>query len=434
MTWTEERLQDALHASAGRVRDDRLRPLPVLEPRAEPGTGPRAAWRGWLVPAAAAVGVVLVIGLVMAMTGGPRSASRNGSTTASGAPVTAASVPRYYVAFTGSIENQSVAVHATATGAVIATLPGPKIAGGWAIGNALAAAPGDRTFYAEYQVASGVLGQTWIYRFSILGSGSVTPMTRIKGGVISDATGLGNAADLAVSPDGRELALIADSTADLSVYTTSYADTIIVINLETGEHSVWQGGMARAGKAFMIANLSWAADGHSLVFLALWCDGPIGVLGIGTICSGADVSRGYRYTQVWSLSTATRGGALNSGELLLTQSARYPAIAQALAGPGGSDITAVVMSGRAYASGAWQNLAIDHISAAGGSLLGVDYHRNNVPVAEGVAEEIGLTADPSGRYVLLTYPGPGENHIGWIGGGKFHPLPFAHYDGAAVAW
>ena len=157
-------------------------------------------------------------------------------------------------------------------------------------------------------------------------------------------------------------------------------------------------------------------------------------LGIGIICSGADVSRGYRYTQVWSLSTATRGGALNSGELLLTQFARYPAIVQALASPGGSDITAVVMSGRAYASGAWQNLAIDHISAARGSLLGVDYHQNNVPVAEGMAEEIGLTADSSGRYVLLTYPGPGENHIGWIGGGKFHPLPFAHYDGAAVAW
>jgi hypothetical protein len=43
--------------------------------------------------------------------------------------------------------------------------------------------------------------------------------------------------------------------------------------------------------------------------------------------------RAYRDTQVRSLSVATGGGALDSGALLLTQSARYPVIADAIAGP-----------------------------------------------------------------------------------------------------
>ena len=70
MTRIEERLQDALAASAARVRDDRLRPLPAREP--DPGAERKArrrqVWRAWLIPVAAAASVVLVIGLVLAVT------------------------------------------------------------------------------------------------------------------------------------------------------------------------------------------------------------------------------------------------------------------------------------------------------------------------------------------------------------------------------
>ena len=81
MTRTEERLADALHACADRVHDDRLRPLPALkpgtgrEPRSERGGARRVAWRSWLVPAAAAVSVALVIGLAVAVTGALKQAS-----------------------------------------------------------------------------------------------------------------------------------------------------------------------------------------------------------------------------------------------------------------------------------------------------------------------------------------------------------------------
>src|SRR6185437_6307894 len=81
MTRTEDRLADALRASAAQVDDSRLHPLPGLV--SGPGTASRSngrppggrspgEGRGWLVPAAAAVSVALVIGLVLALTGGPQ--------------------------------------------------------------------------------------------------------------------------------------------------------------------------------------------------------------------------------------------------------------------------------------------------------------------------------------------------------------------------
>ena len=64
MTRTEERLADALQASAGRVSDDRLRPLLDQERRASRGV------RNWLVPAGAAAAVVLAVVLALAVAGG----------------------------------------------------------------------------------------------------------------------------------------------------------------------------------------------------------------------------------------------------------------------------------------------------------------------------------------------------------------------------
>jgi hypothetical protein len=89
MTRTEERLQDALHASASRVKDDQLRPLPTfhLGPVRRPSSASnrklRRAWRSWAGPAAAAASVVLVAGLVMTVTGRLRTGAGQGRATAS---------------------------------------------------------------------------------------------------------------------------------------------------------------------------------------------------------------------------------------------------------------------------------------------------------------------------------------------------------------
>src|ERR1700728_4554465 len=94
MTRTEERLSDALHASADRVRDDRLRTLPAA------GRTTKRA-RVWLIPVASAASVVLVIAAAVALVGGPRNAAvpgadRGGS---GGTGITAAGAPKYFAFF-----------------------------------------------------------------------------------------------------------------------------------------------------------------------------------------------------------------------------------------------------------------------------------------------------------------------------------------------
>jgi hypothetical protein len=109
---------------------------------------------------------------------------------------------------------------------------------------------------------------------------------------------------------------------------------------------------------------------------------------------------------------ASGGGPLNSGPVLLRQSARYPVIVAALAGPDGSDLSLLVLSGQVNAAGEWSMVAVDRVSAVNGSLLGVDYR-----------------AVPSG------YAGNG-NFTGWVGQGHVRLLPSPQpYDGFIItAW
>jgi hypothetical protein len=420
MTRTEERLRDALHASIERVADDRLRPLPAPEPQAERQARRRQAWRAWLIPAAAAVSVALVVILAAALTGVPRPATRD-----SQSPAGAASPrpPEYFADFSGRELGQptGVAVYATSDGKLIGRALQPEAPGWTVLPDAVAAAPDDRTFYVEYDAGrsgtSSVVAQVWIYSFSITSDGKVTPMTRIKGGVMSGQAGLGDGGSMAVSPDGTELALTADTTVDLNYDTQGYADKVVVIDLRTGRQSVWRGGMYRAGKVFSIPSLSWTVDGQSLVYLAQWCDFP----GPTNPCTGTSGPDGYRDTQVRSIRIASGGGKLSSGLLLLSQSARYPVIVAALAGPDGSRLSVLVLSGHLNASGEWSRVAVEHVTI-GGSLLGVDYRAATRGVG-GKPDWTWLSADPSGRYLLFSYQAAGGFVTGWIGQGRVHLLP-----------
>jgi len=356
MTRIEERLRDALQASAARVRDDRLRPLPAREPDpgAERKVRRRLVWRAWLIPVAAAASVVLVIGLVLAVT-------RHATPTQQQPASQQAPLPGYFVRIAPGGGTPPIEVQSVSTGAVIATVRSPKPPRGGALNvGAVAAAPDDRTFYVEYGLVSPNINvtQTWILTFSITGSGSATPLTTVKGGLLShQPPDLQTWGSLAVSPDGSKLALTVDSSDHISNTSPGYSDKIIVIDLHTGQRTQWQGGLYRPGKQFSIPDLSWAADGRSLVFLGQWCD-PAGQ---GTTCDGTSGPGGYRDAQVRSLSTATGGGSLNHGRLLLGESARYPLIAQALGGY--PDATAATCSGldrRGIDRDREEHLAIGH--------------------------------------------------------------------------
>jgi hypothetical protein len=300
-----------------------------------------------------------------------------------------------------------------------------------------ATAPDGRTFYLDYDasraVKSSVTRQIWIYRVSVTGSGSVTPLTRITGGTISGDAALDTGGSMAVSPDGSRLALTtADTTVQLSRNMQGWPDKVIVVDLRTGLRNVWQGGLYRSGLTFTILDISWTADGRSLVFLALWCASP----GDMSVCGGTPGPHEYRDTQVRSLGVgaggAKGGGSLTRSAVLLTQSARYPVIASVTAGPGPAEITAVVLSGQPESAGVWPRVAVDRFSTTDGALLGVAYQA----AAAGDEREaygVVISADPSGRYQLFTYARPAGLYTGWIASGRLHLLPIKQpYAGGGI--
>jgi hypothetical protein len=434
-TMMEERLADALHASAARVRDDRLRPLPALEPAGDRENGRvKRRSRAWLAPAAAAASVMLIIGIAVALTGAPRQAGRGAPGTTSGAMP---GLPEYYALLTLGFQGQGVQLHSTSTGSVVATAPFPKARGWSLLLDTVAASPDARTFYIAYTASptakpsASVLNQIWIYRLAIGGPRPATPLIKLNG-----TAAVNNGGSMAVSPDGTKLALTADTTPQLNPDTRGWADKIIVLDLRTGARSVWQGGLYRPGKTFTIPDISWTADGRSLVFLGLWCDCPAGA----TLCAGTSGQQGYRDTQVRSLSVGAGGGTLDRGALLLTQSARYPVIAAAIAGPGTAELTLVVLSGQPGREGSWSRVAIERVSAVNGGLLGVEY-RSAAARGRWRATDIAIAVDPSGRYQLfydgsgLVFNGTGPRS-GWVSQGRLRSLPLERPqpDLPIVAW
>lgn len=420
MTTTEQRLRDALSAKAAQVRDDRLRPLTEAAaapaapgaPGAERRARRRQAWRNWLIPLAAAASVLLIVGLGVAVTRLPTHSQ----------PVTSQpSTPRYFVYIAGTGPGNRIDVQSVSTGAVTATVRPPKPPTGGAVDyEALAAAPDDRTFYVEYEVfpANLRVPQIWIMSFSITGSGSATPLTIVKGGRINNQPGgLQTWGNLAVSPDGTKLAFTVDSSSHVGNESPGYSDEIIAIDLRTGEQEVWMGGLYRSGKQFSILDVSWTADGRSLVFLGQWCDAVV-----SPGCDGTSAPGEYRDAQVWSLSLAAGGGSLGDGQLLLRQSARDPVIAQALGSPDGSDLTVAVLSGQPDRNGLWPQLTVEHVSADG-SARSVDYRISRAQGLGGSPRQVMLAADPSGQHLLLSYAVHGGFVIGWLANGTFHRLP-----------
>jgi len=419
MTRTEERLADALGASAGRVHDDRLRPLPEPKPglNAEPGPGTgtrpvRAAWRGWLVPLAAAASVALVIGVALALASvpgrlaGPPPASRGGPA--------AAGLPRYFVqvAAANPLGPTTVEIRSVATGKVVASAPSPRPAGWSVYPTSTAAAPGGRTFYVAYNaLRAGSPGQTWIYRFSITSSA----LTMAKGGLIPRSGASGIRGSMAVSPDGTRLALTVGRPAGRS--NGGPRDAIAVIDLRTGAQATWQGGLDRSGRALQIPDVSWTPDGQSVVFLALWCDPAIDL----GLCAEGIAPSAIRGQQVRSLPVSSRAGPLARGSVLLA-AGTVPVIAHAVAGPRPGELTLVVLSGRSATAGAWQVATVERVAARTGSVLGVGYRLATRRPSQ-LIRDIMLGVTPGGQHLLLSYAGQDGFRTGWIGQGKFHPLP-----------
>jgi hypothetical protein len=299
MNDAEGRIRAATRAVAGTVRE--VRPLdltrdPLVGPL--PTRRPRVSrirrLRPWGVPLAAAAAMLAIAATVVAvrdMPGGhpasPSSRSRPGvPLPASTWPATHAvapvpGVPAYYV----TLDNASIktlndsyrdssplqaVVGATFTGARLATVDPP--AGSTFAG--VTAATDDRTFVldatpcSQPDKASRVCTRTWYLLRIAPGTSTPAHLTRLP----IPATAAGTRVEaMALSPDGRELAVALQPDADGSGHAP---ESLVLYSVATGAAlRTWtgpSGTILTPGEWFRVdslnATLSWLADGRTLVF------------------------------------------------------------------------------------------------------------------------------------------------------------------------
>lgn len=401
---------------------------PDRQARRRPDGPPGRRWLSWLAPLAAAAGVAAAVG-VAAILGQGIGAGRLA------APPAGAGQPRYYVQ-AGLCCSRPV-VRSSATGKVTARVPvpvaTPRDIGGYGV-DMVASARG-RTFFVAAFAPPGDRGQR-IYRFRVTRSGKVSGFAAVPGGIIGD--GQWEADAMAASPDGRRVAIAFRYDGNARKPPSDY---IAVVDTATGARTMWRGSSAALGRSFSVASLSWTADGRELVFLGQWCHSATAPYN-SNACGGSV----RRIAEVRALNPVSGGGRVDSGRLLLRQSARFPYIAQALISPDGSTITAVVLAGGAKGahdvSGLLPDeLSVTQISVATHAQVRVLYRRRLGPTSQiiGAPDCLILSQDIPGRHWMLDggiSGGAGRRNgfNGWIDAGRLVPLPPADGDVAGQAW
>lgn len=442
MTRVEERLRDYFGAVADSVRPDNTAPLaPPRPPRRQRRAyghrdrSGRRVWQAWGAPLVAGVSVLAVVSLAVTLAGlttGHRSAAAPASGTTTGRP-------QYYAQIDGSATGGSVVIMSASSGAVIASVPKSTFLQHAALPAqptgmlaAVAAAPDDRTFYAEMFVADN---QAWIFKFRVSGPGSVTGIARIPGGIVRGAYASG-IPSLVVSPDSERLALTTTSSAALSAILTgrghvnAVQDEIVVIDLRAGTQRTWQDGLYRTGSSFVIQDLSWDDSGRSLLFVPVWCSPT----GYGSSCPF--FVGGNSYSQVRLLNVGGSGASLAGSRVLLGAQDAVQRVVSDQAG----HLDVLNLSGPQSKAGRPTTVTVEQFSATSGALQRVLYRH----AYQGAAYRdhligVYLGADPSGRYLLLGLEfdvSTVTNEVGWIDQGSLRPLKVGRNDAELLpdAW
>ncbi|HZR49772.1 MAG TPA: hypothetical protein VFB06_09665 [Streptosporangiaceae bacterium] len=443
MTRTEERLRDYFSATADSVRADNTAPLAPPRPAKRQRRGYRhrglsgnRGWHAWGAPLVAGVSVLAVVALAVTLAGltaGHRStmAPASGATTGQ---------PQYYAEIDGSDTGGSVVILSTSSGAVIANVDKSTLLENAALPaqpigmlSAVAAAPDDRTFYAEMFVAHN---QAWIFKFSVSGAGSVTGITRIPGGIVQGAYSSG-VPRLVVSPDGERLALTTTSPTALSAilsgkgHIDAVQDEIVVIDLRAGTQRTWADGLYATDSFFTIQSLSWNDSGRSLLFVPGWYSvtggSPYRPFFIG--------NNGSSQVRLLDISSGSGTSLADSKVLLSAQDPMQQVVSDQdgnldvlkVSGPGASQAQPVTVTVEQFSAttGAPERVLYQH------AYRGTRYSDHLVGVY--------LEADPSGSYLLFGLEfnvSTVANEVWWLDQGSLRPLTVGKDDAVILpdAW
>jgi len=229
---------------------------------------------------------------------------------------------------------------------------------------------------------------------------------------------------LAVSPDGAWAAIsgTAQTPAEAASgggYPRGQA-RIFVINTRSGRRKVWQGGLTRPGSELTFPSLSWGSA-RSLYVLAQWCRRQVFPQG-NVAC---DAYHAQPVSELRLIDTSGPGGSLRNAPPVISTSARYPLILQAVAADAGRVIIALVRNGH--------HVSVVRIDAGTGNVDAVLF-RHAAPTLNGRTGPYlaFLAVDGTGRYVLVNEDG--NDLAGWIHQGRYHSLLSRNGNGLGVAW
>jgi hypothetical protein len=393
---------------AGDYGAAQVQPRLVLEPAARRGSGGlgRPPHRRWLVPLAAAVAVLAVVAGALAAASVHR-AQRMPPLLPPTTPIQA-SVPPYYVSLTSVRPmplrepqawpvRDTATVRATSTGAVIASIVPPEPYREFVN---VSGAADDRYFVLAAQ--HGKLGKPSHDAFFMLridptaaDPSARASLTRLKA---VDFPGNDTLESMALSPNGRRLAIVATHEARGSAYTY-----LRIYNLVTGRSRTW-GGIGDLGLAY--ASLSWRQDSRFLAVIV-----------------------GAHPIQVRWLNVTARGQALwrDSTPLAIPPGHCWSSCATDITPDGNMVYIGYSGTGVGRSRAAWTKLARFNVQSGTMTMVNkltiVDPSGHYTGYASGMQDDV-LWTSFDGSKVIVAGVRPGAPNAGIYSGGHYTPIPW----------